>query len=115
MLQAEGEDYALRSPERLWALVNFKSGPAHDGPTEAVIRMNYTTVPRTWVPVNKWKRHLSVRTLPQELAYECATCVPVLGFELFKGTEYEAERVTQHFEHQLANCIRLHRCTTRST
>jgi hypothetical protein len=59
-LQAEGEDFALRSPERLWALVNFKSGPTHLGVTDAVIRMNYTTVPRTWVPVNEWKRHLSV-------------------------------------------------------
>ena len=30
------------------------------GTTDYTIRMNYTTVPRTWVPVNKWKRHLSV-------------------------------------------------------
>ena len=60
MVQAEGQDFALRSPERLWALVNFKSGPTHLGTTDVVIRMNYTTVPRTWVPVNKWKRHLSV-------------------------------------------------------
>ena len=61
VVQAEGQDFALRSPERLWALVNFKSGPTHLGTTDVVIRMNYTTVPRTWVPVNKWKRHLSVR------------------------------------------------------
>lgn len=29
------------------------------GTTDYTIRMNYTTVPRTWVPVNKWKHHLS--------------------------------------------------------
>lgn len=65
-MQAEGEDYALRSPKRLWALVNFKSGPVHDDLTDVVIRMNYTTVPRTWVPINKWKRHLSVRAHLQD-------------------------------------------------
>jgi hypothetical protein len=77
-LQAEGQDFALRSPERLWALVNFKSGPTHLGTTDVVIRMNYTTVPRTWVPVNKWKRHLSVSRLSSAwLAITCCSgCMP---------------------------------------
>lgn len=58
--QEEGEQYALHAPDRLWALVTFKSGPSHEGLTDYTIRMNYTTVPRTWVPVNKWSRHLRV-------------------------------------------------------
>ena len=83
-LQAEGQDFALRSPERLWALVNFKSGPTHLGATDVVIRMNYTTVPRTWVPVNKWKRHLSVRRSPGLqvgllISVLLAVCIPEHG------------------------------------
>lgn len=42
----------------LW--VQFQEGPSHVGTTDYTIRMNYTTIPRTWVPVNKWKHHLSV-------------------------------------------------------
>lgn len=40
--------------------MQFQEGPSHLGTTDYTIRMNYTTVPRTWVPVNKWKHHLSV-------------------------------------------------------
>jgi hypothetical protein len=72
-MQAEGEEFALRSAERLWALVIFKSGPTHLGVTDVTIRMNYTTVPRTWVPVNKWKRHLSVGSSPSWFARTCST------------------------------------------
>jgi len=40
--------------------VQFNEGPTHLGSTDYTIRMNYTTVPRTWVPVNKWTHHVSV-------------------------------------------------------
>mmetsp|Transcript_7891 Transcript_7891/g.23248 ORF Transcript_7891/g.23248 Transcript_7891/m.23248 type:complete len:2373 (+) Transcript_7891:472-7590(+) len=59
--EAEAESFALESTERLWALVTFKDGPhQYSGLTDYTIRLNFTTTPPTWIPVNKWKRHLSV-------------------------------------------------------
>ncbi len=67
-MQEEGEQFALHSPERLWALVTFDSGPSHEGLTDYTIRMNYTTVPRTWLSVNKWSHHLKVSDISFDMS-----------------------------------------------
>jgi len=67
-VQEEGEQFALHSPERLWALVTFDSGPSHEGLTDYTIRMNYTTVPRTWLSVNKWSHHLKVSDISFDMS-----------------------------------------------
>ncbi|CAL8463070.1 g2604 [Coccomyxa elongata] len=57
--ESDAEDYISSETERLWALVVFNSGPSAAG-SEYTIRMNFTTVPRTWVPINRWRHDVSI-------------------------------------------------------
>ncbi|KAK9833394.1 hypothetical protein WJX81_001382 [Elliptochloris bilobata] len=57
--EAEAETYALSSGRRMWALVVFNEGPSAAG-ADYTIRMNYTTVPRTWEKVNIWTHRIPV-------------------------------------------------------
>ncbi|KAK9857576.1 hypothetical protein WJX84_000857, partial [Apatococcus fuscideae] len=50
--EAAAEAYATFGDKRLWALVTFHEGPSAAA-ADYTIRMNYTTVPKTWKPVNK--------------------------------------------------------------
>ncbi|KAL2633831.1 hypothetical protein R1flu_005310 [Riccia fluitans] len=55
--EKEALDWALRgSKEPLWAIVVVKRLDVLDGKVDCTIRMNYTTVPRTWRTVHK-RRH----------------------------------------------------------
>ncbi len=57
--EAEAEDFALNGDERLWALVVFKEGPSASG-VDYTIRHNFTTVPTTWVTVNKYRHSVPI-------------------------------------------------------
>ena len=57
--EAEAEDFALNGNERLWALVVFKEGPSVAG-ADYTIRHNFTTVPTTWVTVNKYRHSVPI-------------------------------------------------------
>ena len=57
--EAEAEDFALNGDERLWALVVFKEGPSAAG-ADYTIRHNFTTVPTTWVTVNKYRHSVPI-------------------------------------------------------
>ena len=61
----------------------WQHGRPHDhllGGAEYTIRMNFTTVPRTWISVNKWRHSVPIHykaslTAPQ-LAPTHTQCIP---------------------------------------
>ncbi|KAK9808229.1 hypothetical protein WJX73_000749 [Symbiochloris irregularis] len=70
-----GEELSLVADPPLWALVVFDSGP-NASHADYTIRMNFTTVPRTWVNINKHRHWIqtsykTARTADSERTHFC--------------------------------------------